>query len=198
MSNTSATGGYLTPGMIAPDEDQTLRRFLQRLLSGVTGLVGDMVRPMWQTNPPPVPAIDVNWLAFSVDNQRPDANPYQRQTDDDGMLLVRHEDLDLRCIFYGPNCQKNANLLRDGLYVAQNRERLFLAGVAVVGVSDTMHVPELINDRYFDRADITISMRREIRRDYQVLHFLGAAGTVEANREEALITEDWSTPALSE
>ena len=69
-------------------------------------------------------------------------------------------------------------LLRDGLEISQNRELLYLASMAYVGASATTHVPELVNDRWFDRADITLTFRREIVREYPVLHFLSANGLI--------------------
>jgi hypothetical protein len=193
MSNTSATGGYLTQGTPAPSEGQALRRFLQAMLVGVTGLPNNLVRQSWEANPAPVPSIETNWMAFGIESQRSEAgDPYHRQRDDGSSLLIRHEELDVACIFYGPDAQQNANLLRDGLYLAQNRESMYSVGMGLVGFSETFHVPELINDRFFDRADITMTLRREVRREYPVLHFLAADGIIYANRHVTTLTREWS------
>lgn len=193
MSNTSATGGYLTQGSPAPSEGQALRRFLQAMLVGVTGLPNNLVRQSWEANPAPVPSIETNWMAFGIESQRSEAGgPYHRQRDDGSALLIRHEELDVTCIFYGPDAQQNANLLRDGLYLAQNRESMYSVGMGLVGFSETFHVPELINDRFFDRADTTMTLRREVRREYPVLHFLAADGIIYANRHVTTLTREWS------
>lgn len=188
MPNSSATGGYLTQTSSSID-GQALRRFLQSVIVGVTGLNAALVRPMWQQNPPPIPSIDVDWCGFAIMTQRPEKGAFHEQLDAGGATLLRHEELDLLCAFYGPNCLVNAGLLRDGLeLIAQNREQLFLAGMGVNGFSDITHAPELVNDRFFDRADITMTIQREIRRSYDILHFVGASGNVTANRDIESLT----------
>jgi hypothetical protein len=188
MPNSSATGGYLTQTSSSID-GQALRRFLQSVIVGVTGLNATLVRPMWQQNPPPIPSIDVDWCGFAIMTQRPEKGAFHEQLDAGGATLLRHEELDLLCAFYGPNCLVNAGLLRDGLeLIAQNREQLFLAGMGVNGFSDITHAPELVNDQFFDRADITMTIQREIRRSYDILHFVGASGNVTANRDIESLT----------
>lgn len=188
MPNSSATGGYLMQTSSSID-GQALRRFLQSVIVGVTGLNATLVRPMWQQNPPPIPSIDVDWCGFAIMTQRPEKGAFHEQLDAGGATLLRHEELDLLCAFYGPNCLVNAGLLRDGLeLIAQNREQLFLAGMGVNGFSDITHAPELVNDRFFDRADITMTIQREIRRSYDILHFVGASGNVTANRDIESLT----------
>ena len=195
MPNSSATGGYLTQTSSSID-GQALRRFLQSVIVGVTGLNATLVRPMWQQNPPPVPSIDVDWCGFAIMTQRPEKGAFHEQLDAGGATLLRHEELDLLCAFYGPNCLVNAGLLRDGLeLIAQNREQLFLAGMGINGFSDITHAPELVNDRFFDRADITMTIQREIRRSYDILHFVGASGNVTANRGIESLTAGINVPA---
>lgn len=178
MANTSATGGYLTP-TTSPLDDVALRRFIHSVLVGVTGLATDKVRPSWQPNPPVRPDIAVNWAAYAIVNQTAEAGTaYQSQRDDGGYDLKRHESFDVLVSMYGPLCQAYAGALRDGLEISQNREALYLASMAYVGASQILHVPELVNDRWFDRADITLTFRREIVRAYPVLHFLSANGLI--------------------
>ena len=180
MPNTSATGGYLTQTS-SSIEGQALRRFLQSVIVGVTGIPATLVRPSWQQNPPPIPSIDVDWCGFGVTAQRPESGAYHEQLDASANLL-RHEQIDVVCAFYGPNCLSYAGILRDGIeLIAQNREQLFLNGMDVFDFSDVTHAPELVNDRFFDRADITMTINREIRRSYNILHFVGAYGTVIAD-----------------
>ena len=194
MSNTSATGGYITPEGIPPLNDQSLRRFLHSVIAGITGIQDDLVRQTWATNPGPIPSIDVDWVSYGITSQRPDNAPYQEQTDNEFSVMKRHEEIDIACIFYGPNNQSYSTILRDGMYLSQNREQLFSVGMGLVGFSDSVHVPDLVNDRYFDRTDITMTLRREIIREYPILHFLGADGQIIANREINTLTENWEVP----
>jgi hypothetical protein len=196
MSNSSATGGYLTQSSSSID-GLALRRFLQSVIVGVTGLPAAMVRPMWQQNPPPVPSIDTNWCGFAIISQRPEQGAYHEQLNAGGANLLRHEQLDLLCAFYGPDCLVNAGILRDGLeLIAQNREQLFSQGMGIDGFSDITHAPELVNDRFFDRADITMTVNREIRRTYNILHLVGAYGTIYAeDAEQQPLTEQINVSA---
>jgi len=173
-----------------PTEGAALRLLLHDLIRDVTGLAGTLVRPMWQPEPPPVPAITVDWCAFSIVSQTPDANAYHDQDSDTSAKIVRHEDLEVLCAWYGPNCQDYAGRLRDALDLSQNRDTLRAAGIGYVGSSGTMRVPEQINARWFDRADLTLSFRREIRRTYAVMKFLGVTGTITTDNTEPL-THTW-------
>ena len=78
MSNTSATGGYLSP--VYPEiTGLELRRTIGEILVGISGLEATLVRPAYQENPPPSPSINVNWLAFFIQERRGDANSYQKE-----------------------------------------------------------------------------------------------------------------------
>jgi hypothetical protein len=183
VSNTSATGGYLqqTSG---PLEGQALERFIHGVISGVTGIQGDLVRPKWQRNPPPIPDVDVDWVGFGIQSRQHDASAYHSQLDDKSEL-VRHELIEIACSFYGPSCLGNIAALTDCMELTQNNEALFLAGFGFVRVESGPHFPELVNNVFFDRADCMLLLRREMVRAYPVLPLLSAEGTIAANRNEA-------------
>lgn len=192
MPNTSATGGYLQQ-VVGPLEGLDLRRFIGTVLVGVSGFAPEMVRPAWQQNPPPVPNIDTNWMAFGITARRADNDPYQVEKDD-GLrtLMLRHEELDIMLAFYGPDCLQKAAEVREGFELTQNTESLLLAGMAYIDLSDIIHAPELVNDRYFDRADTTLTIRREVRREYRILNFVSANGAIHANRDITTMSRDWA------
>jgi hypothetical protein len=192
MSNTSATGGYLQQ-VAGPLEGLDLRRFIGTVLVGVSGFAPEMVRPAWQQNPPPVPNIDTNWMAFGITARRADNDPYQVEKDDgQRTLMLRHEELDIMLAFYGPDCLQKAAEVREGFELTQNTESLLLAGMAYIDLSDIIHAPELVNDRYFDRADTTLTIRREVRREYRILNFVSAYGAIHANRDITTLSRDWA------
>ena len=190
MPNTSATGGYLTQTE-GPIEGVSFRRFIGGVLVGVSGLPAEYVRPSWQTNPPPIPGIDVNWMAFGQSGRRGEYSSYLT-TDIDGTKTEQrtHEECDFLLVFYGPDCLDIAGRVRDAFRIEQNHEALQLQGMAMVGDTDIIHAPELINDRYYDRADMTITIRREVRRSYSILSFAGAHGTITANGSGAGSIQD--------
>lgn len=175
-----------------PMEGQTLQRFLHDMLAGVTALSGSLVRPLWQPEPPAVPAITVNWIGFGIVLQVPDANAYHDQTALTSATLIRHESLEVLCSCYGPACLDYAGRIRDALELSQNRDTLRAAGMGLTGTSGLTHAPELVNARWYDRADLMIELRREIRRTYAVYTFLAATGSVIEDSSRAL-TRNWTT-----
>lgn len=162
----------------------TFRRFIHGLIAGITGLNATLVRPMWQPNPPVVPSREVNWCAYGITSQRAEPGGiYHDQKDITGTpaQIVRHEQVDIICAFYGSECLGYAEVLRDGIEIAQNREALFLNGVGLNGFGDIIQAPELVNDVFFPRADVTMTLNREIRRTYNISHFVGAMGSILAD-----------------
>lgn len=190
MANTSATGGYLSPNN-QPDNDAILARTLHDFIAGVTGIVPKNIRPRWQPNPPVIPSSEVDWCAFGI-TQTDFGLPYQYQKDVDGdskQEQVRDETNTVTVSFYGANCSKNCNRLTQGLTISQNREALYLAGISVIGVGGVIRSPELVNDVWLDRADVEIVFGRRVVMVYDVLHFLGAGGSLESETTPA---ESWS------
>lgn len=180
MVNNSSTGGYLLPNPEFPTLPQslTLKQFLQVALVGISGLDGVFVRPKWQREPPKQPDIDINWMAFAVTQSNPDANAYTGLKEDDTAILQRHETLEIQCSFYGPDCEDLASLVRDGFQIQQNLEGFRFANMGFVSVSQAIHLPELVHERWIDRVEMSIYLRREIQRAYPVLFFASAGGTI--------------------
>lgn len=180
-TNDSSTGGYLVPASTGPLEDDALIDFLQTVVVGITGIAGRYVRPRWQEEPPNLPPRNVSWAAIGVTDQIANAYPYvEHESGAQGTdTAVQNETFKLDCSFYGPLAETNAGLLRDGLAIAQNREQLFLAGMALVAVPATMtQVPTLLKERWLRRVDMPVMFAREIRRTYPVLNLLSAVGTI--------------------
>lgn len=193
MPNTSATGGYLrqTNG---PIDNLDFRRFIGLTLVNLSGFTAELVRPAWQQNPSPIPSIDIDWMAFGQTSRRTDYDAYQvEKADGTSSTQIRNEEVDFLLTFYGPNCIGKASELRDAADITQNQESLYLAGMAIINFSDITHAPELVNERWFDRCDMTMTIRREIRREYRILTFASADGVIRANREITTLTREWST-----
>jgi hypothetical protein len=208
MTNTSASGGPLVPTADSPVpiEDDALDAFFQDLVVGIIALPGTLVRPRWQIVPPKEPEPTVDWAAIGITDEEPESNSYTRHHSGDlanplGYDEQRwHETLTLTTSIYGPNARGNAKLLRDGLWVAQNREKLQLAGMGLVDVMRTPRfVPEQINLQWYRRFDIDFRIRRIIQRFYPVENIVEAGGTIEkvfgtaAGGAEA--AEPWDTAA---
>lgn len=180
MSNTSATGGYLSQTETALPGGLSITQYLQKVIVGLTGLSGEMVRPKWQKNPPKMPPTpEINWCAFKVTEENPDANAFTEvASDGEGSTLQRHVELRLSCSFYGSLCMENASKLRDGFQIAQNRDALKEAKIGFKETSSSTFVPELFAQVWYDRCDITVILRRQVDKTFAVLSFEGASGTL--------------------
>lgn len=206
----SSTGGYLTPtsAIAEVEEDAALDATLQQFCVGVTGLAGSVVRPRWQLVPPNAPEASVNWMSVGVVNVTADELPaishhsltFDMPPDDispgvwdtpgetwdptpinrDADILLRQEELEVLCSFYGPNAGKYAARVRDGVYIPQNREALFLKGLTLIRVGTLLAAPELFNNQWYRRVDLSIFLRRRIARSYAVLNVESAQGVVSA------------------
>lgn len=180
MTNTSATGGYLVPSNSEPLEDDALTDFLQALVVGVTGMAGSLMRPRWQAEPPNLPSFGTTWGAVGVVATRPDVNGVElHDPNGDGSdVVIFHEEIDFMVSLYGPLNETMANRIRSGLQTAQNREPLTLAAMGLVRISGNTKTSELIKERWLPRTDLTVTLRREIRRVYPVLNLESASGTL--------------------
>jgi len=192
MSNTSATGGYLAPTTPAPLDDDALDDFFAVLVCGITGLDRNLVRPRWQPEPPPEPAIGVNWCAIGVMDSEPDAGAWirHRPAGDGSDDMQRHETLNVLASFYGPSASGNAARLRDGLALPQNREVLQLSGMGFVENGRAVLLPDLVNQQWRRRVDLPMSFRRQVSRTYPVLNLLSAEGEIAT---DPAASTNWTT-----
>lgn len=181
--NDSSTGGYIVPTSAPPLDDDALHDFLQVMVAGITGLDGTLVRPRWQAEPPNWPPFGENWVAIGIVSADYDTFAWETHLDvgagyDD---TQRHQRFNLMCSFYGPNADSYAGRLLCGLGVGQNREAMFLAGMGLVACSGVTAAPMLLKERWLNRSDITVTIRREIRATYPVLSLLTAPGRVSSD-----------------
>ncbi len=179
MSNTSATGGYLLPSTTSGlPGSLTLDQFIQTVLVGISGIDGTLVRPRWQEAPPANPPLSTNWIAFGVALDAPDIYAYVGVNPDTSVSSQRQQGLEVQCCFYGPNAIDNATLVCDGFQIQQNLEALRAANMGFVETGQILHVPELVNERYINRYEMAVVLRREIQRTYPILSIVSATGTI--------------------
>ncbi len=187
MANTSATGGYLLP----VKDTFNLEDFLQTVFVGITGIPGNLVRPKWQPNPPKAPGQTVNWMAFSVTIFPADANAAVEMDKDGNTTMQRQEYFAVSCVFYGPDAYQNAEQLRDGFQISQNREEMFKNKIGFIGTNDPQKVPDLVNEVWRNRTDITIQMVRYLVRSYEILSLESAEGEIRTDLIDGENTIDW-------
>ncbi|KAA6459629.1 hypothetical protein DYQ86_16045 [Acidobacteria bacterium AB60] len=190
MPNTSATGGFLAPSSINGDlNDNALIDFLQTVVVGITGLPGNMVRPRWQPEPPNIPDAGANWAAIGPGSIKRDpfAGVIHQSAGQGDDLLVRTRTVDVMCSFYGPAAQANAELLANGLEIAQNREAMRAQGYQLIGgAGDSVTVPTLVKTTFYWRVDISFTVRQQQEYVYPVLNVMGATGTVATDTSPAV------------
>ena len=179
MSNTSATGGFLqdqsTPIGITALED-----LWHDTICGVTGLDNTLVRPSRQLNPAQQPDALTDWCAFDI--VRVSSDPWldvaHVSTGQGSDSVVDHDRYEVGAVFYGPNADTNAGLLRRGLYVWQNRSALRSVGIALQSVGDPVTVPELDSMVWRQRVDLSARFIVESRGSYAVLNLLRSTGDI--------------------
>ncbi|WP_426576684.1 phage neck terminator protein [Xenorhabdus stockiae] len=168
MSNVSNFPGYLTPVSVSPDYDEALERELSRWIRAVAGLEPKTVFPRWTDPQPKIPPAGSHWCAFGIMNIREDANPSAIQFSDKHHAQWSHETLDILCCFYGPSGQRIATQFRDGLFITQNNDELSRKGLTFQQCSQIQPAPELINNQWQRRYDVTVTLRRKIVRNYGI------------------------------
>lgn len=187
MANDSSTGGFLAPSSGQPPEDAALDAILQALVVGVTGLVGNLVRPRWQPKPPAQPEPNVDWCAIGVVDEDPEPNiALAHSGDGNGSSTSFDNDIvSVLASFYGPTARGNAKRLRTGLMIAQNRETLLANGLALMEIpGKTIFVPEIFNNQTVRRADLPIRFRRRTAMVWpidNIVEFQGSIATEDGN-----------------
>lgn len=197
--NNTSTGGYLKPLPQPPPIDavpanQTFLEFLQTVLTGVSGFPGTLVRPQWQQQPPKQPDVNTNWLAFGIEGVTPDFNAYIAIDNETGPGLQRNELFGLAVSIYGPAAYDNYGLIRDGFQLSQNLASLKQANVGFAYDQAAQHVPDFINEIWYDRWRATFYFRRQIQRVYPILTFASVSGTIYTQTAKG----DYSLPFSAE
>ncbi|WP_323866036.1 phage neck terminator protein [Xenorhabdus cabanillasii] len=168
MSNTSRSQGYLTPVSPPPSYDEALERELSRWIRAVSGLKPKTVFPRWTDPQPQIPPAGSNWCAFGIMVIQEEASPAAIQLSDRHHVQWSHETLSILCCFYGPSGQSIATQFRDGLFITQNNDELSRTGLTFQQCSRIQPAPELINNQWQRRYDVTVTLRRKIVRDYGI------------------------------
>lgn len=193
MATDSSTGGYLAPIGAQPVDDAELDAVLQRYVVGVTGLPGAMVRPRWQPTVPKQPPPDATWCAIGVqDTDRETVASVIHSSAGEGSdTLRRNEVLIVLASFYGPGAKGFATLFADGIQIPQNQEAIAAEGLAFMDSDRVISAPELVNEQWIRRYDMSLRLRRLVVRSYAVLNIesMEVTTTVE-DRQISIIVSD--------
>lgn len=157
MSNTSATGGFLTldPG---PSRTET-EDVIQDLIIGLTGLAGELVRPAF--NGAEQPERDITWCSFQIGDKEPLGEQVVHLEDVSELRADRN--LPVLVIFRGPNADDVAEKMSRGLVIPQNHDFLQRHSLALANAGTVVAFSELVHGNWIRRADLPLTLRQTIR-----------------------------------
>lgn len=173
-NNTSTERGWLTPTSSDTVYDEELDRLLSQWVRNVSGLPEGMVRPRWQKDQPALLPVDTHWCAFGIIGWPIDNSPAFTHQTDGGAQLWRHETFECMASFYGPAGMKFASQFRDGISIAQNNAELNTLDLSLGDYSGLTPFPELLNQQWVRRYDMTVRLRRKVIREYGIKSLVDA------------------------
>lgn len=177
MSNDSTTAAYQTPVGDSPSYDEDLERLISRWIRGVTGLDATLVYPRWTDPQKQIPKNGTTWCAFGITGIQEDFNPAYLQGEESAEQWS-HETVSLILCFYGPQGLAMATRFRDGLLVSQNNDELNRSGLTLLQMGRILSLPELINNQWVRRYDISVDLRRKITRTYNIASVIDGSVTI--------------------
>ncbi len=172
---------YIDPLPPPPINDNDLEDVLTALVSGITGIAGELVRPRWQPEPPDQPDFAVDWASIGITATEPDAFSYQEQIDASTVQLEQDEKLTVLLSCYGPNAQAMMSRFQQGIQMERNREVLAPLFLKFLSGTTARQVPALLKDRWVKRFDSNLFFSRRIKRRYTVAAIEG--GSMGLNNE---------------
>lgn len=178
MSNDSSTGGYLLPTIAVPINDEALDDLFRAVISAVSGLAPRYVVRRFNAEPGAPPQFDGTWAAVGVLAIDDDDFPYHAMQADGTYRLVQHEVLQVMASFYGAKAQQAARAARNGLQIGQNRDALTAAGIVLQDVGTPIRAPELINNRWSNRIDVTFTFKRQTADTFAILPVATVIGSI--------------------
>ncbi|AIR07168.1 bacteriophage protein [Cedecea neteri] len=168
MNNDSTTAGYLTPVGDLPKYDEALEREISRWIRGVSGLAKEFVFSRWTDPQPQIPKNGINWCGFGITSMPRPVTLANIQTTEEESEQWSWETVVVICCFYGPQGASIAATFREGIYVAQNNAELNKTGLSLVDTSPLISAPELINNQWVRRYDLTATLSRKNIRTYNI------------------------------
>ena len=85
------------------------------------------------------------------------------------------------------------SVFRDGFQIQQNLEALRLANMGFNGISPAIRGPDLLNQRWVDRWEMTLTLVRTVQRVYPILLFASVAGTINTILENNEVSLPFNT-----
>lgn len=169
----SSTAGFLGSISNIPN-DQALEDALNPTIAGITQLDKDtQIRPRFQEDPPAVPDRNTNWVAFGIVRILSDTCAATVQQSATSALVIRNQEIEVLLSWYGPQAGNYAEVFRDGLQIDQNRDLLNANELGIISIGEARKAPEMFKQKYLNRWDMTLMLRRRTARQFSILTLAG-------------------------
>jgi hypothetical protein len=117
-------------------------------------------------------------MAFGITEDDPSWNAIV-YTDSNGVTTIqRQRKLTLQLSFYGPNALSLIELVQDGFQLGQNLATLTAAKMGLTETTRALHIPELVNEQWVDRYEMSLVLQRLVQSVYPIVTILSASGTI--------------------
>lgn len=173
IAPNSSVAGILQPSNVIPD-DQALELSLNPTIAQITGLDGNKyIRPRWQPDPPVTPDRATNWVALGITRRASPTVAATKQIDALTAAVIRYQEFDILLSWYGPDSGSLGAIFADGLQIGQNRDLLRQYDFGIVTIGDATRAPDLFKEKFRNRYDQTLTLRRRTERIYSVEALVG-------------------------
>lgn len=142
----------LQPRVKKPEIMAILHEYLRNVLT----LPPDKIIQQWQRNPP-VMDMAQDWLSFGVSSRASTWQTYQQNNE--LLDIKRYQDLTVNLIFYGDECESNAEMLKDSFIHADNQAFFNKNSMIQVDFGSILTMPELIDQQWINRCDCSFRLR---------------------------------------
>ena len=148
-------------------------------IQSILGLTADQVRIAYSLTGQKAPKLNETVVYIHIEQEQDDVQMFKnRETvkNNSGRFVTSQSSmrrLNLSCSIYGTNCDVTAAQLKESLYFENSRMFLEQNNLALVSerinISNKIH--ELINERWWERVDMSIGLYNSITIDEQIYPF---------------------------
>ena len=159
-ANSSATRGAVPIDAKSPNRRQ-IEDLLFPVIQTITQLPEEKLYPSYQFVPPSAPAMEEDWASFYVRPIRVSNLPqtFHDSRGDGSDVIVEEYFWELNVTFIGPSALENAQKLRAGLFVEQNRwDTIMPYRIEFTHIGSPVYIPYLENAKWLDRADLSAKL----------------------------------------
>lgn len=147
--------------------DNEFLDLLHEIIVDIVGLDENLVRRMYQTDPPAIPDHNIDWCSYGINADTPAGlSPFIKKTGENETEISETYTTEVLICFYGINATDNAKRLKNGLSVFFKREPLYWNRCGLASVGQTVRMTEQVNNQYYQRADTVYRFSRRIMVKY--------------------------------